>query len=196
MLLMSTPINQLPSNQNTQPSQDQNSNESQLVSEILKEINENDQSQINHRETPLESVPNQYIPPQPVDKPDESNDLDDFSNKVMQQNEIMSEMNPAMDSNPLMNQMNIPNMNIDSLNMAQVQENKTTFDKIITEFREPSLVLAIVALLSMFQPKIYSLTTNILSKSAVLQKNSCYINPLLVGIIGAGLFYSVNKYVK
>lgn len=195
---MSTPISQLPSNQNTQPAQDQNANESQLVSEILKEINENDQSQINHRETPHENIPNQYIPPQQLDKPDESNDLDDFSNKVMQQNDIISEMNPMMDSNinPNMNQMNIPNMNLDLLNGGQIQENKTTMDKLLTEFMQPSLVLVIVALLAMFQPKIYSLTTNILSKSAILQKNSCYINPLLVGFIGGGLFYSINKYVK
>ena len=194
---MSTPISQLPSNQNTQPTQDQNPNESQLVSEILKEINENDQSQINHRETPHENIPNQYIPPQPLDKPDDSNDLNDFSNSVMQQNDILSEMNPAAinpNVNTGMNQMNIPNM--ESQLLEQSQENQSKFDQIVTEFREPSLVLVIVALLAMFQPKIYSLTTNLLSKSAILQKNSCYINPLIVGIIGGGLFYSVNKYVK
>ena len=71
---MSTPINQLP----TANAQSDQSDENQLVSEILKEINDNDTNQINMKEPPtvnensLINEPEivQNIPEQVIEQPD------------------------------------------------------------------------------------------------------------------------------
>jgi hypothetical protein len=169
---MSTPINQLPNVSNN------DTNEKELVNEILKEINDNDTNQINMKEPPQDNIQinennlNQEPP-------------------VMPLQEHVPEM-PISQNYPDIPQ-NLESENYE-LNNIDVEPELSTIDRLKFELTNPLIVAGIIILVSVLTPHINQVLSPILLKSSILSNNSAMILRLLHGILGGLLFYGIIKY--
>ena len=172
---MSTPINQLPTNNQ------ESSNEKELVNEILKEINENDTNQI------------------PMKEPSSINE-----NQVMNniENDIVNNM-PNENLHQPQPQINVPSELEESQNQYIPQQNMnfepepepelTMLDRIRIQGREPLMVFVIVTLLSMFKPNISKIVTPMISRVSMLNNNFNLIMNILLGLIAGALFFILKN---
>lgn len=172
---MSTPINQLPTNNQ------ESSNEKELVNEILKEINENDTNQI------------------PMKEPSSINE-----NQVMNniENDIVNNM-PNENLHQPQPQINFPSELEESQNQYIPQQNMnfepepepelTMLDRIRIQGREPLIVFVIVTLLGMFKPNISKIVTPMISRVSMLNNNFNLIMNILVGLIAGALFFILKN---
>lgn len=201
----STPINQLPTNNSENVN---NSNESELVQEILKEIEdtqnlelnnpivENNEPQninmnIEHNEPPMSST-NQMQPMDPMQNMNNMQNMQQMN--PMQMNSM--QMNP-MQMNPMqMNQMQMnqmPMQNTDMTESNNVVEYKSSIEKFTESLKLPAIVAMITILLSI--PQLKNLIKRMIPEKFVAMGMGLTLNILLRGVLSGALFYGANLVV-
>lgn len=169
---MSTPINQLPAN-NQEPS-----NERELVNEILKEINENDTNQIPMKEPP-------------------SVNENEINNIEANNDANMPNLQPQLQNNESDEVQNhyIPQQNINfEPEIEQEPELELSLlDKIKVQGKEPILVMVLVTLLGIFKPNLSKVLVPMISRVSILSNNTNLILNILIGIIAGALFFILKN---
>lgn len=211
---MSTPLSQIRTLSNEQApikNEDLDNNENNLVSEILKEI-ENNESKSGMSDTSdnLEqpSIDMNAIQPNSID----TNPIEPTH---MEMNPMDMNMNP-MGMNPnaqmnMYNQMGQPNQMMGQPNQMMNQTNQmmgqpsqmmeqptqlnntNIFDKIINEFKQPLIVAMIFVLLSI--PQINTILLGLLPQKSFIINNNSIILTIFKSMLIASLFYGINKAI-
>ena len=174
----STPISNLP-NMN-QPAE---SNENELVNEILQEIegSQNNSDQ-NIPENPPQNIPQNS----PVNIPEMSEEQMNMTEEPNFNEQVLTqEMVNNSNSNNMMEEQR------QLINQQQTQQNKSFTENLLDMIKMPAIVGIIVMVLSI--PKLSEILSSILPKKEVIQKYSEYIIILIKGLLGAGSYFALNQ---
>jgi hypothetical protein len=174
----STPISNLP-NMN-QPAE---SNENELVNEILQEI----EGSQNNSDQNIPENPPQNIPQNPpVNIPEMSEEQMNMTEEPNFNEQVLTqEMVNNSNSNNMMEEQR------QLINQQQTQQNKSFTENLLDMIKMPAIVGIIVMVLSI--PKLSEILSSILPKKEVIQKYSEYIIILIKGLLGAGSYFALNQ---
>ena len=201
---MSTPLSQIRTMSDEEPTMKNNeldNNENNLVSEILKEIESNENKNSQEAE-----VSNNNMQPSIETNPIEQQDMGamnpDISapnmyNQMGTPDQMMNNMGQVPMMPPgYMNQhsqmMGQPNQMLGNSNqMVNEKKPENLVEKIINEFKQPLIVAMIFVLLSI--PQVNTVLLGVLPKKSFVINNSNIVLTLLKSIVIASLFYGINK---
>lgn len=175
----STPIANLPN-----MSQQSESNENELVNEILQEIEGSQNAPNNAVENTPQNVQNsQNAPVNLPEMPEEQMNIQEepsFDEQVLTQEMV----NNSNSNNYMEEQRQL-------LNQQQSEQNKSFTERILEMIKMPAIVGVIVMVLSI--PKLSEVLSSILPKKEIIQKYSQYIIILIKGLLGAGSYFALNQ---
>jgi hypothetical protein len=197
----STPINQLPTNNSENVN---NSNESELVQEILKEIEDTQNLELNNPIVENSEVPNvnmniEATEPQmpPVNQIPSMEPLQNMQNMQSIQQMNPMQMNPMQMNQMQMNQMQMNQMPMQNMDMMEnntnVVEYKSSIEKLMESLKLPAIVAMITILLSI--PQLKNLIKRMIPEKFVAMGMGLTLNILLRGVLSGVLFYGANLVV-
>ena len=191
----STPINQLPTSSYENVN---NSNESELVQEILKEIEDTQSLELKNpivENSESENINMSVNSPEQVIVPPVNTNHNMDAMQHMQMNMNPMQMN-QMNMNPMqmnqMNQMPMQNMDIIDGNTNSI-EYKSSIEKMTESLKLPAIVAMITILLSI--PQIKNLIKRMIPEKFVTMGMGLTLNILLRGVLSGVLVYGANLVV-
>ena len=172
----STPLNQLPNMQSS--NQDSDNKESQLVNEILNEIESNEDNSQQQQQQQLEQ--------QQMQQQLEQQQLEQQmrQQQIQQNNSQQEELNQKMMVDEI-------NKRLEEDLKSEVNNSKTMMDSITEMIKQPAIVAAICIFLSI--PKLNTILISFLPKKEFILNNSSLFITIFKGLMGGLLFFVLNK---